>query len=265
MDKEKIAELVGLSFGDGSLTKRKSRNRLRFQLRGDCTEDKEHYDNYILPLFNEQLMVPLFKRKANPIFCRGKTKSYGLSVESNKLGLYLNKIGIPIGEKKELKIPQWIKQNKKYTTAFLRGLLDTDGTVFCQKNYSVKYKKFHTQIRLKITCCSKVLMKDVFHLLKRLNIKCFFKKYVKIKLNEKDLYTVELNGGVNIKKWFKLIGSNNPKHYSKFEIWQEFGFCPPHTTLEQRHKVLKGETNPYKFYAGVAESGQMRYLEGVVA
>lgn len=264
MDKEKIAELVGLSFGDGSLTKRKDNNTIRFQLRGDATEDKEHYDNYIIPLFNKHIMLPIFKRKINPILDK-KKRSYGIAVQSNKLGLYLNKIGIPVGVKKELKIPDWIKKNKNYTIAFLRGLLDTDGTVSCQKNYSVKNRKFHTQIKLRIVCCSRILMKDVFYLLKKVGIKCFFKRYKKKKINEKDCYVVKVDGGINIKKWFELIGSNNPKHYSKFEIWQEFGFCPPYTTVYQREKILKWELNPYMFYAGVAESGQMRYLEGVVA
>ena len=46
-----IAEIIGLSFGDGGLTERKNTNRLRFQLRGHLIEDRKHYDDYIIPLF----------------------------------------------------------------------------------------------------------------------------------------------------------------------------------------------------------------------
>ena len=45
---ENTAELIGLSFGDGGLTYRKNSNRVKFQLRGHLTEDKEHYDSYII-------------------------------------------------------------------------------------------------------------------------------------------------------------------------------------------------------------------------
>ena len=53
---EKTAEIVGLCFGDGSLTRRKSgknKDKLRFQMRGHIIEDRYHYDNYIKPLFDK--------------------------------------------------------------------------------------------------------------------------------------------------------------------------------------------------------------------
>ena len=46
---DKTAELVGLSFGDGSLTRRKDSDVLRFQLRGDVSEDRDHYFSHIIP------------------------------------------------------------------------------------------------------------------------------------------------------------------------------------------------------------------------
>ena len=54
---EVTAELVGLSFGDGGLTPRKGTRKMRFQLKGHLVEDREHYDNYILPLFNKEIMI----------------------------------------------------------------------------------------------------------------------------------------------------------------------------------------------------------------
>ena len=54
---ENTAELVGLSFGDGGLTYRKNTNRMRFQLCGSLKDDKDHYDKYIIPLFNLSLDI----------------------------------------------------------------------------------------------------------------------------------------------------------------------------------------------------------------
>ena len=65
---ENTAELVGLSFGDGGLTYRKGTNKMRFQMAGDGREDKEHYDNYIIPLFNKEIMIPIFNRGIGIIF-----------------------------------------------------------------------------------------------------------------------------------------------------------------------------------------------------
>lgn len=42
-----IAEVVGLSFGDGSLTRTK-KGQLRFQLRGDVNGDRDHYEKFII-------------------------------------------------------------------------------------------------------------------------------------------------------------------------------------------------------------------------
>lgn len=60
---ENTAELVGLSFGDGGLTYRSNSNRVRFQLRGHLIEDKDHYDSHIIPLFNKEVMLPIFQEK----------------------------------------------------------------------------------------------------------------------------------------------------------------------------------------------------------
>ncbi|MDP1729533.1 MAG: hypothetical protein Q8L27_05010 [archaeon] len=125
---ENTAELVGLSFGDGGLTYRKGKNSKRFQLRGSLMEDKEHYDSYIIPLFNNEIMQPLFHRDVGVVFNK-RAGFYGISTESTKIEEPLNWLGIPTGVKNELFIPDWIKSNEKYVRRFLRGFLDTDGCV----------------------------------------------------------------------------------------------------------------------------------------
>lgn len=252
---ENTAELVGLSFGDGGLTYRKKTNRMRFQLCGSLKDDKEHYNKYIIPLFNKEVMFPIFKRKVGIIF-NNRLRFYGISVESSKIVEELSNLGIPRGIKEELFIPEWIKFNKKYLTRFLRGFLDTDGCVSCQKNYSIKNNKLHTQIRIYLVSTSKNLMEEICQCLKLLNIKYIFyhSKVQANSKNNKDSYYVRVCGGVQVNKWFNIIGSNNPKHKTKYQIWKEFGFCPPHTSLEERKRILKREISPYLCYkAGVPE------------
>ncbi|MCK5624605.1 LAGLIDADG family homing endonuclease [Candidatus Pacearchaeota archaeon] len=244
---ENTAELVGLSFGDGGLTYRKNSNRVKFQLRGHLIEDKEHYDSYIIPLFNREVMVPLFSRKVGIVFNK-RTKFYGLSVESVNIEFPLNFIGIPSGVKNELSIPKWIKQDRKYLRRFLRGFLDTDGCIFCQKNYSIKNNKFHTQIRIHLSCTSENLMKEIYRMLKSMDFKTLIYSQEPCGNGKRKSYVVKICGGIQVYKWMEEIGSKNPKHITKYLIWKKLGFCPPYTSLNERKKILKKEENPFLYY-----------------
>ncbi len=249
------AELVGLSFGDGGLTYRSSSQRVKFQLRGSLIEDKEHYDNYIIPLFNKEIMLPLFSRNVGIVFNK-RINFYGLSVESVKIEKPLNYLGIPSGVKEELSIPKWIKDDRKYLLSFLRGFFDTDGSISCQRNYSIKNNKFHTQIRIYLSCTSKRLMEDIYNSLKLFEYKVSFNSYPPSKKGKKNFYTVKVSGGIQVDKWMNEIGSKNPKHLTKYLVWKNFGLCPPYTSLELRKKILKKEVSPYSYYKRECRSGQ---------
>lgn len=119
----KIAELVGLSFGDGSLTRRKESGVLRFQLRGDVTEDRGHYLYYIIPLFNCYISQPLLGKDVPIVESKQPYASFGIAVQNNIIGEFLSQLGIPIGRKEELNIPSWIKNDTNYLISFIRGLL----------------------------------------------------------------------------------------------------------------------------------------------
>ncbi len=250
------AELVGLSFGDGGLTYRKNSNRVKFQLRGDLREEKENYVCYIAPLFNKEIMIPLFNRKVGFVFNKRKN-FYGISVESVNIEKPLNYLGIPSGVKEELFIPDWIKEKEVYLKRFVRGFFDTDGTIYCQRNYSIKNNRFHTQIKISLTSTSKNLIEEIYKILKSLNFKCYILKrnsYIGPDgFVRKNSFTLRLGGGIQINKWFDKIGSKSQKHLTKYLIWKEYGFCPPKTSLEERKKILKKQLSPYNYYAGMPE------------
>ena len=247
------AELVGLSFGDGGLTYRKNSKRVRFQLRGHFIEDREHYNNYIIPLFNKEIMFPIFSRGVGIVFNKNKG-FYGISVESIKIEGYLNYLGIPSGVKKELIIPKWIKNDKKYLLRFFRGFFDTDGCISCQRNYSIKNNKFHSQIRIYLVCNSRRLMEEIDGFLKLIGFKSLIYSREGHRINQQDSYVVKICGGLQVNRWMKEVGSKNPKHLTKYLLWKKFGFCPPYTSLENRKKMLKKEVSPYSYYkAGMSE------------
>ena len=260
---EKTAELVGLSFGDGGLTYRTGTKRLRFQLRGSLRDDKEHYDTYVTQLFNQEVMAKLFGEQKVGIVFNKNAGFYGISKESEKLKMLNEVLGIPIGVKRELFIPEWIKINKKFMNAFLRGFFDTDGCIFCQKNYSIKNNTLHTQIRITLASCSKNLISEIYEYLKSIRFKCLFRTENKERYGWNNLHTIVISGGIQVNRWMNEIGSNNPKHITKYQLWKEYGFCPPFTSLEERKQMLKKEISPNSYYTRGCRSGQtgMRFLE----
>ena len=259
---KKTAEIVGLSLGDGSLTRRKN-GKLRFQMRGNIKEDKEHYDLYVKPLFDKII------GKVFIVAYKGKKPSYGISSENQNNCNYLKFLGIPVGIKKEIVIPSWISSDREYLKGFLRGFIDTDGSVFCGKDYNYPQKR-HIKIRMSVCSTSHILIKEINKSLLGLGIRNLIIKPYKQKNNGwEDLNKIQIDGP-NVVTYFELIGSKNQKHNTKFEIWRKFGFCPPYTSLEQRKNILDGNLDPHSFYisdnpplknAGMSESGQKSTVE----
>lgn len=209
-------------------------------------------------------MIPLFGREVGVVF--NKTKNfYGLSVESVKIEKHFNGLGIPSGIKRELFIPDWIKNNERYSKRFLRGFLDTDGSISCQRNYSIKNNTYHTQIRIHLSCISKNLMHEIYELLKSFNFKCTIRLKQPHGYGDKPTYEVKVAGGIQVNKWFEEIDSKNPKHITKYLMWGKFGFCPPYTKLNERMKMLKKEVSPYSYYKRRCRSGQTGLVKVQVA
>ena len=262
-EKEKIAELCGAIMGDGWIQS----NKKSFFLAGDPVEDKEYYDKVISKIIREVLV--LVKPKEFSYW-----GVYGISIHKKD---YIEKLlnwGLPKGKKVgRAFVPKWvIHSDNKIKTAFIRGLFDTDGCVFCQKDYT-KYadnfnSEYHTKIRLRISSVSQRLIEQVFCLCQTLRFRCVTRKIrrgFKNNRNNHDVYILEINEGESISRWFKSLNPSNIKHVSKYLIWKKFGFCPPNTNLRQRKDILKKIINPYKLYVRECRSGQTRQTQNLLA
>ena len=251
-DKEKIAELCGAVMGDGWIEERER----GFFIAGDPSEDGEYYDRHFLKLINGVLGIHT-KTKNFPYW-----RVYGISLYRKELIQKLLNFGLAKGKKvKSAYVPEWIfNSDKKVVFSFLRGLFDTDGCIFCQKDYT-KYanefnSKHHTKIRIRIGCISSKLIDQIFVLCKKYGFKVVrrtVKRGFSYHRNRCDTHILEINEIKSIGNWFDNLKPSNPKHVTKYLIWKKFGFCPPKTTLKQRKDILKNTLNPYKLYAGVSE------------
>ncbi len=244
---KKIVEFCGAMTGDGWIQE----NESGLFLAGDPTEDKEYYDNYMAKLVSE-IIIPT-KPKNFPYW-----KVYGISLYRKEVIRHiLSDFGLAKGKKVyTAQVPKWIfKSNKKVIHSFIRGLFDTDGGIFCQRDYTKYAKefnsKYHTKIRLRFSTVSKKLNEELFILINDMGlgaVKRTTKRGFLNNRNNQDVQILEINRIESIKKFFEEIKPSNPKHLTKYLIWKKFGFCPPKTTIFQRKQMLKSKLNPYLFY-----------------
>ena len=126
-----LADIVGRLNGDGHL-------QLRFNKHGNP-------DKYLVSFYSKDIneindMIKKFKDLFNVGYClypdNRKTKRYKLFFTDKNLVLFLSKIGVVVGSKSNNPhlVPEWIfNGNNEVKGAFLKGLFDTEGSIFCEK------------------------------------------------------------------------------------------------------------------------------------
>ena len=232
---EELAELFGIHIGDGCISE--NTRYSEYYLGGDLTEEKEYHDNWVGPLFNKKIMIPLFNKnvtyKEHP-----KVGVYAFHIFDKNFVNFFKKFGICSGSKINAGIPKIILSDKNLLKRFIRGLFDTDGSIFFHKNYSVKISK-HIFPKIQLGSVSEKLVKDVYNSLKLLGMSPIMKKPYKGKRDKNIVFRVIIYRKEDIQFYIDEIGFKNPKHYTKWQVYKKLGYCPPHTTLNERRDLIR--------------------------
>ncbi len=237
-----LAELFGLMIGDGCIhLKEKPSNRRKYELfvYGHAQEDLDYHNIIISDLFYNLFNVRPYIRKISG------TNGIKICVTSKSIiNFFVKNMKYTPGNKLDnsYKIPKYFFETKdnKIISALIRGIADTDFYLVFKIRKDTKFKKHHYPL-IGGQFASEKLTKQLKVLLNKLGIHSYLEKG-KRKRNNRVFkhYRVVIVGKKNLEKWITIIGFSNPKHYSKYFVWKRFGFCPIHTTLEQRRKLLKG-------------------------
>lgn len=192
---EKLAEFVGIILGDGGI----SRSQVTITLHSE--NDKEYSKfvvNLIKKLFN--VYIGTCYRKDS------KAINYNVS-RTELIHFCIKKLGLKQGSKikQQADIPNWIKRNKSYSIACVRGLVDTDGCIF---NHSYKINgKVYNYKKLSFTSYSKPLRYSVFKIMKDNGLNPRLFQWRDVRLDSiKDMH-----------KYFRIIGSHNPNHLKRYK------------------------------------------------
>ncbi|MBN2421430.1 hypothetical protein JXB27_04090 [Candidatus Woesearchaeota archaeon] len=233
---EKLAELIGITIGDGciSITKRYS----EYAVSGDVNEEREYYDSHVIPLMKEVLA-----RKIPDVKICGKEYSktgvYGVYIFDKRVTDFFIEYGLKSGKKTFVEIPKSILENKKTHIPFLRGLFDTDGSIFFQKSNSTK-NPIHKFPRITLVSTSHLLIEQVANILLSLGYSPKIQKPSKGKRDKNPSHRLSIHRRQDTAKWIEETGFSSPKHLTKIAVWRKLGYCPPKTTINQRKAILNG-------------------------
>ncbi len=192
---EELAELLGLLVGDGHLS------QYQVSLSTNSITDRDHAA-FVRTLFEKVTSVPVIMttlRSENTIT---------LVASSKALVTRLNNLGMPLGNKiaSGLRIPLWVKANRKFAGAFIRGLFDSDGSVFLDRHL-IKGKRYES-IGWTITSKSPSLLVDMVELLRCLDFS---------PTHRESQWAVYLRKKENIIRFFREIKTHNPKHEKRYQ------------------------------------------------
>lgn len=199
-ESEELAEFFGIMLGDGNLTKIKAYKIGTYQIRivGDSRFDREYLINFVKPLIEK-----LFKINVN---LHKIKNSNGLNVNANGLRLveFLESKGFKPGDKirNQITMPDWIKKNPKFLRACIRGMYDTDGSVYKLTNQNSHQFSFRNY--------NYTLITDVRNSLLSLGINCS-----KITKGNEILITRKSE----LRKFLNEVGFHNFKHLNKVKMF----------------------------------------------
>lgn len=191
---EDLAEFIGIVLGDGGIT------QYQVIISFHSVDEKE-YSKFVASLIKRLFDVPI------GIHYDKNDLEFDLVISRRELVRFCTeKLGLKKGNKikQQVDIPEWIKQNKSYLTACVRGLMDTDGCVFTHR-YKVN-GKLYSYKKLSFTSYSKPLRQAVFNILKDngLNPRLAQRKDVRLDSIE------------DMQRYFRVFGSHNPKHLKRY-------------------------------------------------
>lgn len=189
-----FAELIGAILGDGTVT--------AYQLI--------LYSNLFYEMAYSEFLSGLVMKVFRVTTTTRQIKKYGvirLTCSRTEVVGHLQKAGVGIGNKvrRQAEVPSWIKRNKMFARACLRGLIDTDGCVYIDR-HRVK-GQIYMSLCIAFTNASIPLLDFVFQTLESFGFHpTRHKRDVRLRRREEVL------------RYVKEVGFSNPKHIRKIRV-----------------------------------------------
>ena len=180
-----FAEILGVLNGDGHISNFSN----EVCVVGDAKE--KDYLNYLKNLFENKFKIS-FNFFEEPT--RIKLRTYSIILSN----ILVHKYHLPKGNKLgRLKIPKQVFRSKKWMTSYIRGLFDTDGSI---------YKRRDKDMVVEIISADERFLREVKRLLNNLGFNSG--------LSGKHIYLYKKD---EIIKFFNVVKPSNTKHLKKYQ------------------------------------------------
>ncbi len=192
MKSPELAEFVGLMLGDGGIT--------RYQL----TVTLHRYDDHEYGIFVCSLIQKLFGVRPSVIISKDALANDYRVSRTEMVHFCIEHLGLVKGNKirQKIDIPMWIKRKRNYLIPCIRGLFDTDGSVYWHQ-YRIRGKDYRYK-KISFTSASPPLLNSVHESLRKIGVWA--------NMRDRDIF---IESRAAVKQYIELIGSHNPKHLRK--------------------------------------------------
>ena len=210
---EELAEETGWHIGDGSMNLylRKGKEKGIYQLRGHIEDDKEHYLVRIKQLFEGLYNLKISLREMS------STRVFGFQIWNNELVNFKKSLGLPLGKKWDVLIPKVFLQSRELKIAVIRGIFDTDGSIYLEK----KNNKLYPTIYIGTIC--KSLAEQLEFILKEEGFRVtIYSQLNNLHFKRQRYYKVNIRGVKMFHKFMEEISPKNPKHIRKYHDFLSF-------------------------------------------
>ncbi len=193
-----FAEFIGVVIGDGHL------DRYQVSITTNSETDLAHA-RYVRALAKSLFGVPVSLR------VRLSSRAVVVVINSKLVCDLLARHGIPQGSKQRLGVnfPQWIREKPLLARSCLRGLFDTDGCVF-QDTHRVN-GKIYNSVGIAFANNEPHVLSFFFTVLMDLGLHP----------TQTSKHRVFLRRGREVDTYFKVVGTSNPKHRSRFLTYRK--------------------------------------------
>lgn len=193
---KELAELVGIILGDGNIHLFKRGKKIGTYALRICGH--RNYDFDYLTNFVASLLQKLFHIKPK-FFIPKSSNALLVNIYSKELAVFLSEIGLKIGNKivNHSEIPPWVRENHIFLQACLRGLIDTDGSVFRMS------KRDPNLIRIAFKSHNPILLRQVREAFMQLGYN---------PSNITNNNAIYLSRQDEVKRYIQAIGFSNSKH-----------------------------------------------------
>ena len=210
---EEMAEVIGAFIGDGCLSKWNAdgREKRAVVFTGSWKNDTAYYNDVIVPSikgWTKSSITPYHRKKENTILVR---------IFDKGMIDFLLQLGFNFGKKAgTVVVPDAILYNPSLAKACVRGIFNTDGTVY--RRYSRLYVK-HGMISssmlnyavVQIKMKSKYLIQQVYDILQSLGY-----RPNKIASDNNGSWLVRLNRQEEIARFFSEIATTHSYHIQRY-------------------------------------------------